>query len=442
MHDKKSETHSSVIIVCPIIPRSGSQDAQSLEHNTIIDEAKGLCRALDCDIASTHSFNLKKVSVQTYLGKGQAERIKEIIEQGIDAVGWIYMDCSLTPTQQRNLEKIWQKKVIDRTQLILEIFADRAQTKEGRLQVELAQLNYQKSRLVRAWTHLERQRGGIGSRSGPGERQIELDRRMIDEKIARLKNDLEKVKKRRAIQRQAREKVPFPIIALVGYTNAGKSTLFNTLTKPDTVLAEDMLFATLDPTLRAIELPSGQKVIIADTVGFISGLPTELVAAFQATLEEVSKARLILHVQDISSPNAHQQAVDVEETLKKLKVDPNDPEGVIQVWNKIDQLEDKRVLSTDLAQQSIATLAVSAVTEEGLSDLLKVIDRLLAKDHLHKNIKIKSCNGKLINWLHRHSDIKNEVYHEDGMANFDITISKENWQKLKNLLRMDENALN
>ena len=279
---------------------------------------------------------LSEIRPATYIGKGKVDELAGVIKS--EEIGVVVMDCALSPVQQRNLEKAWGAKVLDRTGLILEIFGRRARTREGSLQVEHAHLTYQKGRLVRTWTHLERQRGGFGFLGGPGETQIESDRRMISERIAKIERELEGVKRTRKLHRDSRKRVPYPVVALVGYTNAGKSTLFNRLTRSG-VMAADMLFATLDPTLRAITLPHGAKAILSDTVGFISDLPTMLVAAFRATLEEVIEADIILHVRDATHEDTAAQAHDVEEVLRALDIDPNDHERIIEVWNKIDRLD-------------------------------------------------------------------------------------------------------
>src|SRR6476620_422780 len=303
-----------------------------------LEEAVGLARAIDLNVVASGIAPLGSIRPATFIGKGKVEEIAGLVKS--DEVGIVVMDCALSPVQQRNLEKSWGAKVVDRTGLILEIFGRRARTREGALQVELAHLTYQKSRLVRTWTHLERQRGGFGCLGGPGETQIESDRRMIEERIARIEAELEKVKRTRKLHRDSRKRVPYPIAALVGYTNAGKSTLFNRLSRAS-VLSADMLFATLDPTLRAVELPSALRVILPDTVGFISDLPTMLVAAFRATLEEVIEADLILHVRDISHPESAAQARDVEGVLAYLGIDmaPAD-KHIVEVWNKADLLTD------------------------------------------------------------------------------------------------------
>ena len=286
-----------------------------------LDEAVGLAHAIDLDVVSSGIVPLAEIRPATFIGKGKVDEIAGLVKS--DEAGIVVMDCALSPVQQRNLEKAWQAKVLDRTGLILEIFGRRAHTREGSLQVELAHLTYQKSRLVRSWTHLERQRGGFGFLGGPGETQIETDRRLIEERIARIENDLDKVKRTRKLHRDSRKRVPYPIVALVGYTNAGKSTLFNRLTQAR-VLSADMLFATLDPTLRAVDLPHGARIILSDTVGFISDLPTMLVAAFRATLEEVIEADVILHVRDVSHEDAEAQQHDVEDVLRQLGIDPSE----------------------------------------------------------------------------------------------------------------------
>ena len=302
-----------------------------------LEEAVGLARAIDLSVVSSGIVPLGDIRPATYLGKGKVEEIAGLVKS--HEAGIVVMDCPLSPVQQRNLEKAWGAKVVDRTGLILEIFGRRARTREGALQVELAHLTYQKSRLVRSWTHLERQRGGFGFLGGPGESQLETDRRLIEERIARLETELEKVKRTRKLHRASRKRVPYPIVALVGYTNAGKSTLFNRMTRAS-VLSADMLFATLDPTLRAVDLPQGLRIILSDTVGFISDLPTMLVAAFRATLEEVIEADVILHVRDVSHEDTEAQSHDVEEVLRQLGIEAGEGRRMIEVWNKIDRLDD------------------------------------------------------------------------------------------------------
>src|SRR5262249_48140769 len=299
-----------------------------------LDEAVGLARAIDLNVISSGVVSLSGIRPASFIGKGKLDELAGLIKS--EEIGVVVVDGALSPVQQRNLEKAWSAKGLDRTGLILEIFGRRARTREGALQVELAHLTYQKSRLVRSWTHLERQRGGFGFLGGPGETQIESDRRMIEERIARIEAELQKVKRTRKLHRDSRERVPYPVAALVGYTNAGKSTLFNRLTQAS-VLSADMLFATLDPTLRAVRLPNGLRIIVSDTVGFISDLPTTLVAAFRATLEEVIAADLILHVRDISHDESEVQARDVEAVLAQLGITSARDAEVLEVWNKLDR---------------------------------------------------------------------------------------------------------
>jgi GTP-binding protein HflX len=318
------------------------------------------------------------------------------------------MDCALSPIQQRNLEKAWNTKVLDRTGLILEIFGRRAKTKEGSLQVELAHLNYQRSRLVRSWTHLERQRGGFGFMGGPGETQIEADRRLIGDRISRLEAEIAKVQATRRLHRAGRKRVPYRVVALVGYTNAGKSTLFNRLTRAD-VQAADMLFATLDPTLRALTLPHGGKAMLSDTVGFISNLPTQLVAAFRATLEEVLEADVILHVRDIAHEDADAQQSDVDAVLRQLGIDPEAGKGIIEVWNKIDRFtpEQRENLQNIATRRDAAhpCFLVSAETGEGVDDLLLAIEQRLAATRFALDLTIDAADGAGVSWLHRNAEV-------------------------------------
>jgi GTP-binding protein HflX len=366
-------------------------------------EAVGLAGAIDIDIADAQVVALAKPRPATLLGKGAVERLAEEIKQA--EIGLVVVDSHLSPVQQRNLERAWGAKVIDRTGLILEIFGARARTREGTLQVELAALTYQRSRLVRSWTHLERQRGGFGFLGGPGETQIEADRRMIGERIVKLERELDEVKRTRDLHRKARKRVPYPIVALVGYTNAGKSSLFNAITRAE-VLAKDMLFATLDPTMRTMTLPSGRKIILSDTVGFVSDLPHELVAAFRATLEEVLEADVVVHVRDIAHPDAEAQAVDVETVLRELGLAEVVDKGLLEVWNKIDLLDaDQRPEVVNQARRRPATVAVSALTGQGLDILLAELDQRLGAARQTLDLAVPISDGATIAWLYRHGEV-------------------------------------
>jgi len=353
---------------------------------------------------------LTKLHPGTLFGSGKVAELKARFAES--RIGLVLIDGQVSPIQQRNLEKEWGVKLLDRTSLILEIFADRARTREGVLQVELAALSYQRSRLVRAWTHLERQRGGFGFVGGPGETQKEADRRAIDDQVVKLKKQLERVVRTRELHRAARRKVPFPVVALVGYTNAGKSTLFNRMTGAE-VLAKDMLFATLDPTMRGITLPSGRKIIASDTVGFISDLPTQLVAAFRATLEEVLEADLILHVRDISHPETAEQAADVTDILRALGVGEGTP--MIEVWNKLDLVapEEREALAAQAANRA-QVFPISAVTGEGVAALLDAISAAFDEEKTEARLTLPFAEGRRRAWLHGEGVVTAEDQGEDG----------------------------
>ena len=374
-----------------------------------LDEAVGLTAAIGLAVHAARVLTSLRPHPSFYMGKGSAEVVTELAASIEPEV--IVVDAALSPVQQRNLERLWQTKVIDRTGLILEIFGERAQTREGQLQVELAHLGYQRSRLVRSWTHLERQRGGgrgsAGFMGGPGERQIELDRRLIDDRMDRLRKDLEEVKRTRGLHRAARGRVPYPVIALVGYTNAGKSTLFNRLTGAR-VFSKDLLFATLDPTMRAINLGRGddRRAILSDTVGFISDLPTQLIAAFRATLEEVAQADLIVHVRDISHPDAAAQKQDVVAVLSDLGVDVADSGRVVEAWNKIDQL-DEGALPAVLAAAADhpGCLPLSAVTGQGCADLIEHLASAIDAHRPLVEVEVDLSDGRGLAWLYRHGTV-------------------------------------
>jgi GTP-binding protein HflX len=365
-------------------------------------EAVGLTAAIGLEIVETFIVPLARMTPATLIGSGKVDEIGAA-SRGLEPEV-VIVNAQLTPVQQRNLEKAWSTKVLDRTALILEIFGERARTREGRLQVELAHLTYQRSRLVRSWTHLERQRGGFGFLGGPGETQIETDRRLIGERLAKIRRELEGVKKTRGLQRQARKRVPFPVIALVGYTNAGKSTLFNKLTKAD-VLAKDLLFATLDPTMRGIKLPLGTKAILSDTVGFIADLPVELVAAFRATLEEVLEADVVAHVRDAAHDESEAQKADVLKVLAELGVEPEGGRAFVEILNKIDLLEPDIAAALRRGNRKDAPVAVSALTGEGLDTLTARFEDVLTGANIAFRLRLAPSDGEDLAWVYRHGRV-------------------------------------
>lgn len=406
-------TGARTLLIDPWLPSEATRDAP-----VALEEALGLCDAIQLDVRHAESVRLDQPRPSTLLGGGKVAEIAGKVES--DELELVVVDATLSPTQQRNLERAVGAKVIDRTGLILEIFGARARTREGRLQVELAHMQYQRSRLVRSWTHLERQRGGAGFLGGPGESQIEIDRRLIDERIVRLKSDLEHVKRTRGLHRKPRQDVPFPVVALVGYTNAGKSTLFNHLSGAN-VYARDQLFATLDPTMRAVKMADGRPVILSDTVGFVADLPTQLVAAFSATLEEVVEADVILHVRDAAQPDSHAQAADVAGVLEGLGIDPGDTPRIVEVYNKIDLLDEdaRSALRFEASERAFPGVLISAVTGEGLDDLAAEVARRIARTKVDISASIDPANGAAIAWLYRHGEVLDR---SDSETAIDLTV--------------------
>ncbi len=395
-----------------------------------LEEAIGLAGAIGLTVVYAAVLSLPRVRPATLFGSGKVKEIGEsVLKFGAEIV---IVDGTLTPVQQRNLERSWSCKVIDRTALILEIFGARARTREGYLQVELAALSYQRSRLVRSWTHLERQRGGFGFLGGPGETQIEADRRQISVRISRLKRDLKDVARTRSLHRSARQRVPYPVVALVGYTNAGKSTLFNRLTGAD-VEVKDQVFATLDPTMRGLVLPSRRKVIISDTVGFVSDLPHDLVAAFSATLEEVAEADLILHLRDISHPQTAEQRRDVHAVLSDMGLEEKVRAGLVEVHNKIDVLSpEKRREADTWVGQGDTSVAVAALSGVGIKKLLELIDRELSRERKIVTLKIDLADGATIAWVYRHGEVLNRV-DDDSFSHFRVGLSSADINRLNRL---------
>ena len=429
--EKAVAAHTRTLVVCPYLTSraalSGADKPNPRAPEARRDEAVGLAIAIDLNVIDAVLAPLGEIRPATYVGKGKAVELGERVKA--DEINLVVVDCSLSPVQQRNLEKEFKAKVIDRTGLILEIFGRRARTAEGSLQVELAHLNYQKSRLVRSWTHLERQRGGFGFLGGPGETQIETDRRLIQERMLRIERDLESVKKTRALHRSSRKEVPYPIVALVGYTNAGKSTLFNRLTRAD-VMAADMLFATLDPTMRIVKLPHGGSAILSDTVGFISDLPTMLISAFRATLEEVRAADVILHVRDIAHADTDAQAQDVHTILTEVGVS-GAAEKLVEVWNKVDCLDEEHRVALASRMETDGPVAVSALTGEGIPRLLDAIESRLAKGRSFLDLSLDSADGQGLHWLYEHTEVMRRHDRDDGRVDLTVRVAADAVDRLR-----------
>jgi GTP-binding protein HflX len=435
----RPQGRASTIVLAPMlgkthgkrvtVPSSGGTSLRSPQAR--LEEAVGLAAAIDLDIKASGLVPVPNPRPATLFGSGKVEELKGLVRA--EEAELVIVDHPLTPVQQRNLETAWKTKVLDRTGLILEIFGQRAHTREGRLQVELAHLTYQKSRLVRSWTHLERQRGGFGFLGGPGETQIETDRRIIGERIDVIRKELEQVKRTRALHRESRQRVPYPAVALVGYTNAGKSTLFNALTGAS-VFAEDTLFATLDPTIRSLHLPGGSKAVLSDTVGFISNLPTQLVAAFRATLEEVLEADLILHVRDIADHASSSQRADVIAVLEGLGIEAEaEPDRIIEVWNKADLLDDAALKHIEGEARRAGAVLVSAVTGFGLDALRAAIERKLNRARQTIEIRLKPDEGSLSNWIYENCEVVARAALDEGITALRIRVPPEKRDRLARL---------